>query len=361
MCTLEARFFPEQIHDAVLFWDPSVLSELLRVKLVSSTVHSGHTHLLRFESEAATDSVLHNANNMSVGEGVQLQLRQFGKSSPNQTDIQDGSAIVFLYMYGSGAACNRRIVIDQVDVDNLPVDSLVYSADQSFSFDGGLAKRIAQTAGPEFLREVEGKLNPPNPVPAIGQAMITGSGQLASTRIKSIVHAMIPHFSNPSRDQLMERAVYSALCLAAQRGALAAGITVMGSGQFNWPVEAAAEALVSAILASFRVRGLLQLGEVRIFDRDAAKIAAVLNYIRTQCSSTLIPAVAHPPPPAVRCSPSGHKRGSCRAATHPLAEGLACGCPCSPPPPSSRQPLLRSCRAPSATGAAPRLPCAPGH
>ncbi len=79
MLTLEARFFPEQHHDAVLFWDSSVLSELLRVKVISSTLRSGHTHLLRFESEAVTQYVLHNFNNLMVCGDVQLKLRPFGK------------------------------------------------------------------------------------------------------------------------------------------------------------------------------------------------------------------------------------------------------------------------------------------
>jgi O-acetyl-ADP-ribose deacetylase (regulator of RNase III) len=370
MCTLEARFFPEQSQDAVLFWDPSVLSELLRIKVVSSTIHSGHTHLLRFESEAATEKVLHDVNNMRVGEGVELQLRRFGKSSPiasshpsSQTDIRDGSTIVFLYR----GASEVRIVVDQADVNNLPVDSLVYSADQSFSFDGGLAKHIAQTAGPEFSREVQSKIKPPNSIPAIGQAMITGSGQLASTRIKSIVHAIIPHFSNPDRDHLMEHAVRSALRLATNKGAFAAGITVMGSGQFKWPVEAAAETLVRSILASFRDGVLAGLREVRIFDRDAAKIAAVLNYIRTQCASDLVPAAAHPPLPAVRCSLCAQARAVSRPPSSPcrgpcLRLSLLPGPSPTPPPGTqsacARHPRLprrrtyrRACRALRATGA----------
>jgi O-acetyl-ADP-ribose deacetylase (regulator of RNase III) len=296
MYTLEAQIFPEQSHDAVLFWDCSVLSKILGVHVVSSTVLNGHTHLLRFETEKASHDVLDKFDNMKVGEGTTMKLRQYSKSIQNPPCVQstrdDRQGSVFLYQGDSGT----RLVIELADALNLRVDSLVYPANETFVFDGGLAKHIAQSAGPKFVDEVRSRLQQSVRAPTIGDAFITESGLLAtSTSITSIVHALIPYYAHEDKLRLMASAVRNALCYADDWGARSVGMTVMGSGNFGWPEHAASASIVDAIVKCLSDGALRSVREVRIFDQDPAKIAAVLRHVRTNCAATLVPASAQPP------------------------------------------------------------------
>lgn len=333
MCSLVARIFPEQSHDAVLFWDCSVLSKLLETKVVSSTILSGHSHLLSFESERDSTYVLKNFHNMPVGDGIHLQLEgsSFKTAEPKasvshpppQANLQEsihGSAVNSSSRYVfwlQGFDRRTQLVVELADALNLHVDSLVYPTDELFTFDGGLAERIAQCAGSNFVNEVRSMVQRSNPKPTIGDAIITRSGLLVNTtRITTIVHALIPHYKHRDAAALMEKAVCTALRRADEQGAQSIGITVMGSGRFEWPVDSAAVTIVGSILTCLRQGLLCNVHEVHIFDRDEAKIAAVLRRIYADRSADLVPAAAHPPaavraaPPTLRMPPPSVQTGS---------------------------------------------------
>jgi O-acetyl-ADP-ribose deacetylase (regulator of RNase III) len=302
MSTLVARIFPEQSHDAVLFWDCNVLSKLLGIEVLSSTILSGHTHLLRFESEGDSSYVRDKFHNMPVGDGILLQLEEFKTAHPKppvshpspqafpQADIHSTSN----YFWFQGVSKRTQLVVELADALDLPVDSLVYPTDESFTFDGGLAKCIAESAGHEFIREVHRVVKCSNAKLNIGDAIITGSGLLASSRITTIVHALIPYYQHRDQTRLMCSAVRNALCRADERGAQSVGITVMGSGRFCWPEDHAAASIIDSILACLRDGVLLSVTEVRIFDQEPAKIAAVLRHVHAQCTADLVPAAARP-------------------------------------------------------------------
>jgi O-acetyl-ADP-ribose deacetylase len=122
-------------------------------------------------------------------------------------------------------------------------DALVNSANSTLSHGGGIARAIADAAGPGMLAECGDRHVP------VGRAITTGAYDLNIHGFVHIVHAVAPIMTQgtPDLHDGMQRAVKSALMEARVAGSKGVAIPGIGMGIFGWSAEEAAQGIVSAI------------------------------------------------------------------------------------------------------------------
>jgi O-acetyl-ADP-ribose deacetylase (regulator of RNase III) len=195
------------------------------------------------------------------------------------------------FTYTSGS---RSVVLKMMcsDLLSLQVDTVVYGASPLLLLQGGLARYIAKNAGPAFMEEVEsarldvrrGKLSP-------GDAIITGSGDLKTLGIFRVIHAVIPRFQATESSQAMEKKALDAMRLAVKkvldtaescRESRSVAMPLMGSGNFGWPEDRAAEAIVGSVMEWLESGGgaAASVDKIVLFDAQPAKVAALVDAFR---------------------------------------------------------------------------------
>jgi len=125
-----------------------------------------------------------------------------------------------------------------VDAD---AEAIVNAANSHLAHAGGLARAIAQAAGPELQRACDAIAEVPT-----GTAVATTAGRL---RARWVIHAVGPIWSggDAGEPELLAGAYRSAIEVAAQIGARSIAFPSLSTGIFGYPLELAAPIAVASV------------------------------------------------------------------------------------------------------------------
>lgn len=133
----------------------------------------------------------------------------------------------------------------QGDITELQADAIVNAANEYLLHGGGVAAAIVRKGGAIIQRESTKWVQQHGPVPT-GSAAITSGGKL---KARHVIHAVGPVYDGTPRSaQLLASAVRSALRLADERGLKSIALPAISTGIFGYPLEEAAEVILSTII-----------------------------------------------------------------------------------------------------------------
>jgi len=142
----------------------------------------------------------------------------------------------------------NRTILELVagDITALKADAIVNAANEHLAHGGGLAGAIVRRGGPEIQRESDAWVHKHGRVPT-GSAAITGAGKLPATYV---IHAVGPVYDGTQRcAELLASALRSSLTLADEYGLISVALPAISTGIFGYPLEQAAQVLLSAAIA----------------------------------------------------------------------------------------------------------------
>ncbi|RKS79986.1 O-acetyl-ADP-ribose deacetylase (regulator of RNase III) [Motilibacter peucedani] len=135
------------------------------------------------------------------------------------------------------------------DITEQRVDVIVNAANSGLLGGGGVDGAIHRRGGPDILRECQHlrATTLPDGLPA-GQAVATTAGQLQA---RWVVHTVGPVWSSSiDRSPVLRSAYTSSLRVSAELGAQTVAFPAISAGVYGWPLAAAAEVAVRAVLGS---------------------------------------------------------------------------------------------------------------
>jgi O-acetyl-ADP-ribose deacetylase (regulator of RNase III) len=269
MSFFSAQIDPPQRHEPLLFWEPEFLSLLLGSKVLSVHTNRNLLRILHFQAPDCANQVL-TKNNIRVGEGLTLRLQRLAYRAEFQS-VTDPDVC---------------ILVEQADALDLKLSSLICPTSAEFLFDGGLGKCLYNSVG-EYARHEFTSLRQEGV--QVGQAFVTGSGSLLNRGIQIIIHLVIPPFIRSHGQKVNFEAMQSAICnsfkQADQNQVKSVGLTVMGTGGFQWPDELAISALIGSIVQWIaEVNQHTKLRCIHVFDLDIGKVRKVVEMIQNGSS-----------------------------------------------------------------------------
>jgi len=130
---------------------------------------------------------------------------------------------------------------------------------------GGVAGAIHRAAGPGLYEECR-PLAPIRP----GEAVITNGHGLPN---RFVIHCLGPVYGvDVPSDVLLANCYRNALRLAGERGVRSLAFPAISAGIFGYPVEAAAQVAVRAVLEELRVASGVRLVRFVLFDGPAREV-----------------------------------------------------------------------------------------
>jgi O-acetyl-ADP-ribose deacetylase len=153
------------------------------------------------------------------------------------------------------------------------VDAVVNAANAQLRSGGGVAGAIHRAAGPDLERECR-PLAPISP----GQAVITGAHDLPN---RFVIHCLGPVYGRDEPAAELLAACYrNALALAEEVGLHSVAFPAISTGIFGYPMEAAAQVAVQAIIdAAPQLSAVRRVRLVLRGARDEAYFAGILEQL----------------------------------------------------------------------------------
>jgi len=138
-----------------------------------------------------------------------------------------------------------ELEIRRGSVVDAQVDAIVNAANSHLAHAGGLARAIAQAAGPELQRACDAIAEVPT-----GTAVATPGGRL---KARWVIHAVGPvwHGGDVGEPELLASAYRSAIEVAAQIGARSVAFPSISTGIFGYPLELAAPVAVASVRSAW--------------------------------------------------------------------------------------------------------------
>ncbi|MBX7066162.1 MAG: macro domain-containing protein [Parachlamydiales bacterium] len=142
------------------------------------------------------------------------------------------------------------ISIEQGDITLLAVQAIVNAANPACLGGGGIDHAIHAAAGPALLAECR---RLPEVRPGVrcevGNAVITGSGNLAARGIQRIVHAVGPdmRLNPPNGEELLSNAYKNSLDLIHASGMRTLALPAISTGIYGYPFEAATRVAIQTV------------------------------------------------------------------------------------------------------------------
>jgi O-acetyl-ADP-ribose deacetylase (regulator of RNase III) len=130
-----------------------------------------------------------------------------------------------------------RIIVQQGDITQLKVDTIVNAANTSLLGGGGVDGAIHRAAGPELLNECRGLGGCPT-----GEARITRGYRLPA---RHVIHTVGPVYSGKPRDAELLSACYTnSLALAVQHNLATIAFPAISCGVYGYPIKEASKIAV---------------------------------------------------------------------------------------------------------------------
>jgi len=135
------------------------------------------------------------------------------------------------------------------DITQLDTDAIVNAANERLAHGGGVAGVISRRGGPAIQRESNAWVRQHGRVPT-GSAAITSGGNL---KARYVIHAVGPVYDGTPRSaELLGSAVRAALQVADEHGLKSVTLPAISTGIFGYPMEEAAQVMLSAAIAYLR-------------------------------------------------------------------------------------------------------------
>lgn len=139
----------------------------------------------------------------------------------------------------------RKLILKIGDLTQERVDVIVNAANAQLAAGAGVCGAIRKAAGASVFDECEAilKKEKVKAIP-VGQARMTGSGDLSKKGVKAIIHAVGPQGLNETE---LRSAYRNSLKLAEKAGYSSIAFPSISTGIFNYPVEEAATAALDEV------------------------------------------------------------------------------------------------------------------
>jgi O-acetyl-ADP-ribose deacetylase (regulator of RNase III) len=137
----------------------------------------------------------------------------------------------------------QNIKLIQGDITKSTADAIVNAANSIMLGGGGVDGAIHAAAGPKLLEECK-KVSAINGMRCpVGQARITGAGDLQS---KYVIHTVGPRYKiDPNPEKLLTSAYESSLKLALENSCQSVAFPAISCGIFGYPLDEAARVAYS--------------------------------------------------------------------------------------------------------------------
>jgi O-acetyl-ADP-ribose deacetylase (regulator of RNase III) len=164
-----------------------------------------------------------------------------------------------------------KIKLGVENITRAEVDAIVNAANSRLSHGGGVARAIADAAGPELMAE-----SATAPFCPAGQAVATTGGKLPA---KYVIHAVGPIWRGGDDNEaaLLASAYRSSLRVAAVIGASSVAFPSISTGIYGYPIRLAAPIALSALSQEWEEQPSIE--EVRFCLYSAGDLAV---YTRAQ-------------------------------------------------------------------------------
>ncbi|KAL9653678.1 hypothetical protein ABK040_009154 [Willaertia magna] len=165
------------------------------------------------------------------------------KETTMKEEVMRKTAVVF----------RRRIMELQItkgDLTDQEVDAIVNPANSLLQHNGGVAKAIADKAGSTFNKECQEIILKKGQVPTGEAVVTTNGGEDSKLLCKHVIHTVGPVWKGGKQgeQELLEKAIFSALREADDIGAKVVSLPGISSGIFGFPKRKCAEIIIDAVL-----------------------------------------------------------------------------------------------------------------
>jgi O-acetyl-ADP-ribose deacetylase len=156
------------------------------------------------------------------------------------------------WISGSG----RKIVLQEGDITQIPVDAIVNAANSALAGGGGVDGAIHRAGGPEIMRELDGIRAHTGGCPT-GSAVVTGAGRLPA---KYVFHAVGPVYRDGlhGEPELLASCYRACLALAEERALETISFPAISAGIYGYPIRQAGQ------IAIREIRGRLERNDVSL-------------------------------------------------------------------------------------------------
>jgi O-acetyl-ADP-ribose deacetylase len=171
-------------------------------------------------------------------------------------------------------------------------DCVVNSANSTLQHGSGIARTIADSAGPCFQTECERGLIANNGVVPIGAAIATDGCDLRKSGITTVIHCVAPVYNANSESQLkfqFRSAIRSALTAVQQQGCRCVAIPGIGTGIFGWPIEIATREIVFALSEWIALEPQTSIESIILFDIEEKVTRALDTVLHNFADGRIVP------------------------------------------------------------------------
>ncbi len=186
------------------------------------------------------------------------------------------------------ATCQRpdgRLVrVVHGDITREEVDAIVNAANEYLAHGGGVAGAIVRAGGRVIQEESTRWVREHGPVPT-GGAAITGAGRLPA---RYVIHAVGPRWGMGNEEDLLRRAVQSALALAEKHALRSISLPAISTGIFGFPKPLGARVIFQAVMDYLDAHPNTSLQEVRLCNIDTFTTNLFADLVRAsagQCGN----------------------------------------------------------------------------
>lgn len=152
------------------------------------------------------------------------------------------------------------------DITQMDTDAIVNAANEYLAHGGGVAGAIARKGGPIIQQESDQWIRRHGLVPT-GSVAVTSGGHL---KARYVIHAVGPIYDgSPRSAALLASAVRSALRAADDYGLKSVALPAISTGIFGYPLEEAAQVILSATVEYLRGETGLERVVLCLYGRPA--------------------------------------------------------------------------------------------
>ncbi|MFP3855021.1 MAG: macro domain-containing protein [Anaerolineales bacterium] len=153
-----------------------------------------------------------------------------------------------------------RLQLVQGDITQEQVDAIVNAANEQLQHAGGVAAAIAKAGGPVIQKQSNAWVEEHGTL-SHNQATVTDAGDLPC---RWVIHVVGPRWGEGQEADKLSSAVQAALEAAHQEKCASMAMPAISTGIFGYPVDQAAEVILSTIQSFARSNGDSTLSKVHI-------------------------------------------------------------------------------------------------
>lgn len=169
---------------------------------------------------------------------------------------------------------NIKVTVKEGNITTESVEAVVNAANSLLLGGAGVDGAIHKAGGPTILAQCRAirKEDEYKDGLDVGEAVVTGSGNMIQHGIKYIVHTVGPRGETINRKALLHNAYYNSLVAAEQQGAKTVAFPSISTGIFGYPLEEATVVAMGAIREFTESHSGIEEVRFVIWDPTPAKI-----------------------------------------------------------------------------------------